>query len=239
MEYGVQMYSLRDITEDNLIGALEAVAQMGYKTVEFAGYFGHSASELRDAVDKYGLRVVGTHDGCEGLAEDFKAAVRFNKELGNKRYVIPSASLSTRADLDRFVDFVNEVSPKLRAEGIELGYHNHSFEFQPTEEGYHIHRELRERTDLFFELDTYWAYAAKVDPISELESLRGRVKMIHLKDGPPEGKRLALGEGSAPVAAVTRKAIEMGLDIVVESEGCDPTGIDETRRCIEYLKTLA
>ena len=238
MEYGIQMYSLRDITGEDLEGALRAVAEMGYKTVEFAGFFGHSAEEVKGWLDKYGLRIVGTHSGWEDLRDDFEGTVKYHKTLGNTRYIIPGADLGTREKLDAFIDFVNEIGPKLRAEGIELGYHNHAHEFRTEEFGYHIHRELEEKTDVFFEIDTYWAFVAGEDPVALLDRLGDRVRMIHLKDGTPDGNGLALGEGSAPVAAVREKAIAAGLDIVVESEGCRPTGREEAERCIKYLKSL-
>ena len=38
-EYGLQMYSVRDITRDSMRLALQKVAEMGYKYVEFAGFF--------------------------------------------------------------------------------------------------------------------------------------------------------------------------------------------------------
>lgn len=238
MEYGVQMYSLRDITGEDLEGALRAVAGMGYKTVEFAGFFGHGAGEVRGMLDRFGLRVIGTHSDWSDLRDDYAGTVRFHKELGNSRFIIPGADLGTKKKLDDFIDFVNEVSPKLRKDGIELGYHNHAHEFRSEEFGYLIHKELEERADLFFEIDTYWAFVAKQDPVALLDRLKGRVRMIHLKDGTPDGNGLALGEGSAPVAAVVKKAVEQGLDIVVESEGCKPTGKEEVKRCIDYLKTL-
>ena len=43
-EYGLQMYSLRDITKDNLKDSLRQVAEMGYKYVEFAGLFNNMAA---------------------------------------------------------------------------------------------------------------------------------------------------------------------------------------------------
>ena len=42
-EYGIQLYSVRDITEKDLPGAIRQMAEMGYKGMEFAGFFGHSA----------------------------------------------------------------------------------------------------------------------------------------------------------------------------------------------------
>ena len=238
MQYGIQMYSLRDITNKDFEGALKAVAEMGYHYAEFAGFFGHSAEEVRELLKKYGLEIIATHSGWIDLRDNFEETVRYHKILGNKNYIIPGADLSTKAKLDEFIAFINEVRPKLKSEGIDLGYHNHSHEFIPNKDGCMIHKELEERTDMFFELDTYWAFVAKLDPVKELERLAGRVKLIHLKDGTAEGKGLSLGSGDAPVEAVRAKAIQMNLGIIVESEGCDPTGCEEVKRCIDYLNTL-
>ena len=70
------------------------------------------------------------------------------------------------------------------------------------------------------------------------ERLRDRVHVIHLKDGTRQREGRALGEGAAPVAAVRAKAIELGMRIVVESEGLQPDGMAEVGRCIRYLRTL-
>ena len=238
MEYGIQMYSLRDITGQDLDGALGAVAAMGYKTVEFAGFFGHSAEEVRDMLAKYNLVVSGTHSGLGDLLNDFEGTVRYHKTIGNHNYIIPGHDLSTKEKLDTFIAQVNELAPKLRAEGIELGYHNHSHEFYDMPEGYQIHKELEERADVFFELDTYWAYVAKLDPVETLKRLGSRVRMVHLKDGDADGHGCSLGSGTAPVAAVRRYALDNGLGIVVESEGLEPTGKEEVQRCIDYLHEL-
>ncbi|MCI9449734.1 MAG: sugar phosphate isomerase/epimerase [Clostridiales bacterium] len=238
MEYGIQMYSLRDLTDKDLDAALKAVADMGYKKIEFAGFFDHTAEEINAMLNKYDLKLVATHSDWKDLRDKYDETIAYHKAIGNKRYIIPGAKLDTRECLDEFIEFVNSVIPKMRAEGIELGFHNHASEFQPTAEGYLIHSELQERTDLFFELDTYWTFVAGLNPVAELERLGDRVKMIHLKDGTPDGNGLSLGSGEAPVAAVKAKAQELGLDIVVESEGCNPTGIEEVTRCMDYLKTL-
>ena len=60
-EYGLQLFSVRDITDKDLEGALKAVAEMGYKYVEYAGFFGHSAEQVKEWQDKYGLKCSGTH----------------------------------------------------------------------------------------------------------------------------------------------------------------------------------
>lgn len=239
MEYGLQLYSVRDITEKDLDGALRAVADLGYKYVEFAGFFGHSAKIVREMLDRYGLKVSGTHTGCDELCADkIEETIAYHKELGNENIIIPGADFSTREKLDGVIALINEAQPKLAAAGIRLGYHNHSHEFLPTAYGAYIHRELETRTAVELEIDTYWAYVAGEDPIALLSRLGERVRVIHLKDGYADGKGLALGEGTAPVAAVREYAIAHGLTMVVESETCDPTGIEEVGRCIRYLRSL-
>ena len=95
---------------------------------------------------------------------------------------------------------------------------------------------MEKRSDINFEIDTYWAFVAGRDPVETITRLKDRVNVIHLKDGLRGGQGKALGEGEAPVLAVRQKAITMGLRMVVESEGLDPTGLGEVRRCIDFLR---
>lgn len=239
MEYGLQLYSVRDMTEKNLEEALRCVAALGYKYVEFAGFFGHSAQDVRRMLDENGLEVSGTHTGCDELTADrIDETIAYHQAIGNKNIIIPGADFSTREKMDWVIDIINEAQPKLAAAGIALGYHNHSHEFIKNAYGAVIHKEIEERTSVEFEIDTYWAYVAGENPIAVLERLKDRIRVIHLKDGFADGHGKALGEGTAPVAAVREYAIKNGLRMVVESETCDPTGIEEVGRCIRYLKSL-
>ena len=154
MEYGIQLYSLRDVAEHDLRAALAAVAKTGYKAVEFAGFFGHSAPEVRDWLAAYGLRVCGTHTPWQELTADaLPATIAYHKALGNSRIIVPGADLSTREGIDAFVALANEAGPRLAAEGITLGYHNHTAEFLPNRDGLVPHDELAARTTLLFEID--------------------------------------------------------------------------------------
>ncbi len=238
-EYGLQLYSVRDITKNDLDGALKKVAALGYTYVEFAGFFGHSADEVKAMLDRHGLKISGTHSSWEDLRPTkIFETIAYHKAIGNPYYIVPGADLSTLEKIEEFCAVMNFAKPILAAEGIKLGYHNHSGEFKVMPWGSTIHSELERRTDIDFELDTYWLFNAEVDPIATMEKLRDRLHVIHLKDGFLGGKGKALGEGDAPVKAVREKALEMGLTMVVESETLDPTGIEEVERCIKYLRTL-
>lgn len=238
MKYGIQMYSLRDITDKDMDGALKAVAEMGYSYVEFAGFFGIPAEKIKAMLDNYGLVCSSTHTGWGEVAGAFADTVKYHHTIGNKNIIVPGCDLSSQEKLDEFIKFINEFSPKLAAEGITLGYHNHSHEFHPNRDGSMIHQQLEDKTDIRLEIDTYWAFNAKVDPVAILERLKNRIDVIHLKDGDENGHGYSLGSGCAPVADVRNKAIEMGIKMVVESETCQPTGKEEVKRCIDYLREL-
>ncbi len=238
-EYGLQMYSVRDLTDKNLEKALDIVADLGYTSVEFAGFFGHSAEEVNGYLKKTGLRISGTHSGVEGLfPENIDGTVAYHKAIGNRDYIIPGARLNTTEQMDDFVRVVNAAQPKLEDAGIRLGYHNHSGEFQTMYWGTTILSELERRTGLHFEIDTYWAFNAGTDPVEVLKRFRNRIHVIHLKDGFPGGRGMALGEGIAPVLRVREYALEHNLAMVVESETLCPTGEEEVGRCIRFLRSL-
>lgn len=240
MQYGLQLYSVRDVVPADYQSALRQVAQMGYAMVETCDDFkSPTAAQVKGWCDANGLTVSGTHTGAEALASDvIEQTIRNHHTLGCSLLIIPGHDLTTREKLDDFIALVERARPMLEKEGITLAYHNHSHEFYPNEDGQIIYDELLSRTGLKLELDTYWAYNARQDVISLMEKLRGRLVAVHLKDGDAQGNGFPLGQGTPPVVAVRRKAIEMGVRMVVESETLQPDGLTEAKACIDFLKTL-
>ena len=234
--YGIQLYSLRDVTESDFKGTLKKVADMGFKMVESAGFFGHSADTVRGWLDEYGLEICSTHTGIDLLENDFDATIEYHKAIGCKNLIIPWAPFETKEQLDALIEKINVWCPKAKAAGIEMHYHNHYKEFLPNNDGLIAIEELAKRTDILLEVDTYWAYVAGEDPIAVLDKYGDKIKFIHLKDGTKDKQGKSLGQGTAPVLAVLKKAEATGRKIVVESEGLDPTGIEEVGRCMEFLK---
>ena len=242
MKYGIQMYSLRDVTVNDFEGALKAVAEMGYKMVETAGFFKHPAEEVKAMLEHYGLEICSTHTGYKELFDKFDETLEYHKKVGCKNIILPSAPFATREGITYTVDSINRFQPIIEAEGMKLHYHNHSKEFLPNYDGQIAEDELAKRTKVNFELDTFWVYNAGLDPLAVMEQYKDRLYFIHLKDGIAErdsetGKAIgkSVGSGNAPVVDVRNKAIEMGLNIVIESEGLDPTGPEEAKRCIDFL----
>ena len=215
MKYGLQMYSVRDLTEHDLRGALQQVAEMGYSFVEFAGFMGNSAEDVKSWLEEYGLQVSSTHTPLAELEDEvLDQTIAYHKAIGCKDIIIP----------------------KLQAEGISLHYHNHDCDFAPTPEGLVPEEELLARTSILLEVDTYWTFVAKQNPVEFIRRHKDRIRMIHLKDGMGDHTGKSLGQGVAPVKEVRQAAIELGFPMIVESEGLDPTGLEEVKRCIEFLK---
>ena len=246
MKYGLQMYSVRDVTAENYELALKQVAEMGYDMVEPAGFFDHSAEEIKAMLDHYGLTMCSTHTGYKLLFNEFEETLAFHKTVGCKNIILPSAPYKTKEELDYTIACINRYQPIIEAEGMKLHYHNHSKEFWKNKDGLIPEDELAKRTNVLFELDTFWVFNAGLDPLAVMEQYRDRLEFIHLKDGIPQKLDVAdskaegrsVGSGMAPVVAVRKKAIEMGLNIVIESEGLDPTGPEEAKRCIDFLRGL-
>lgn len=251
-EYGLQMYSLRDITNTDLRGALKEVAAMGYKYVEFAGFFGHSAEEVKSWLDEYGLICSGTHTGMGAITPDtIDETIAYHKAIGCKNLIVPGADFSTEEKMDETIAALNWAQKKLADAGIVLGYHNHSREFMITPYGKIIEDEIIKRTSVELEIDTFWAFNAGLNPIDVLEANKGRIRVVHLKDGIPSAKDCknwehvhdnvhgkSVGSGEAPVKLVREWAKAHGVLMVIESEGLDPTGLEEVKRCIDFLKAL-
>ncbi len=237
MEYGIQMYSVRDITQNDLLGAIKKVGALGYKYLEFAGFFGNSAESVKAAMDESGVYVSGTHTNLAEIEADINAVIKYHKTIGNKNIIIPGHDLSNQEKIDDFVARAAAASRILADNGITLGYHNHSREFQPNTDGSMIHDQLVYRTSLLIEIDTFWHFnATGFSAVECMERLKNRLHFIHIKDGMRGGRGVPLGKGEAPVLEVYKKAAEMGVPMVVESETLTPDGMTEAQICIEYLK---
>ncbi len=240
MPYGLQLYSVRDLAQLDLRGALEQAAQLGYKTVEFAGFFGHPAEDVNTWLQACGLTAAGTHTGLAELEQNFESVVSYHHTIGCNLLVVPYAKTGTQAESRALADKLGLFQQKLSREGIKLAYHNHAHEFAPVAGGPSLWDTLMALPGLQMELDAFWAYAAGEDPVFWMETLHSenRLPVIHLKDGMKDGEGKPLGLGTAPVEAVYRTAVRLAVPILAESETLTPSGMDEARICMETLKRL-
>ena len=237
MKYGIQLYSVKDFMAKDVKDTLRQIAEMGYEMVEPAGFFDVSAEDFKAWCDEYGLEVCGSHSGYNSLVEQTDSVLDYHKKIGCPLYIIPSAPIKNKEALDKTIDDINRLESAVIAAGMELMYHNHHREFLPNEDGIIAHLEMQKRTNIKFEIDVYWVYRGKLNPIYVLEQLKDRISIIHLKDGTME-HGTPLGQGTAPIAEVVAWAKKNGVAMVVENEPTAELQMIEAKACIDYLKSL-
>jgi len=240
VQLGVQLYSLREQCKTDLPGMLAAVGKIGYKGVEFAGYHGRKANELRTMLDENGLVACGTHTPYESvLGDKLKETIEFNRTIGNKFLIVPwMVGKSKQEWLDR-AELFNQLAGQVKAEGMRIGYHAHAHDFQKFdgESGW----------DLFFghtkpavimQLDTSNCRDGGADPVAVLKKYPGRAASIHIKahGGGPEA---VIGEDEVNWKEIFAFCEGKGKTewYVVEHETSkDP--IDAVKRNFEALKKM-
>ncbi len=239
MEYGIQLYSVRDFAQKDYDAAIAGVAGLGYSFVETAGFFGRTAEQFNALMEKNGLRLNSTHTKIPDLLEDFEGAVAFHKAIGNQYYILPNHPLKCQAEIDDFVEKVNVLQPKLAAEGITLAFHNHAREFIANPDGTVAMEHILARTSLKLEVDLYWAFVGlKTNPLPFLERVEDRLIFVHMKDGTAAGVRKPLGLGEAPLEELYAWVKARNIPMIVENEADAAEEMAEAKICIEYLKSL-
>lgn len=184
---GLQLYSIRDEMEKDMDKALKAVKDMGYDYVEFAGYFGKTAEEVKALLDKHGLTAISVHQGYDVFLTDEKYNIDYLKTIGVKYCAIPWMDKSKHAGNDVFpqtIEEITKVAKALKAAGIQMLYHNHDFEFEKFE-GKFLLDWLYESipSDLLqIEIDTCWVKYSGNDPVEYMKKYKGRADVLHLKD---------------------------------------------------------
>lgn len=142
---GLQIYSLGKELYEDVPGGLKKVKQMGYSTLELAGYkdgkIGNvDMMEFKKMVEDAGLKIASSHvnppvreytkENRAQIAEYWKKTADDHAKLGVK-YLIQPGQPSTRSTEEvAFVcEIFNEAGKIVKAAGIPFGYHNHDFEF--------------------------------------------------------------------------------------------------------------
>ena len=184
---GIQMYSIRDVVEEGMENALKYVAEMGYSCVEFAGYYGESAENLKRMLDQNKLEAISVHDSYEELLENPKEKIEFIKIIGAEYFAIPKLARDKHKGSDVFektVEDIRRAAEILKENGIQLLYHNHEFEFEKHENRYLMDWLFDKVSPEMMnpEIDTCWVNFAGIDPCEYIEKYAGKTDVIHLKD---------------------------------------------------------
>jgi len=101
---GIQLYTVRDLMKADFEGTLAHVAEIGYKEVEFAGYFDHTPADVKAILDRHGLSAPSTHIPFEN-DDQWKAALDGAKTIGHEYIVMPWIPAERRKTLDDWKNF--------------------------------------------------------------------------------------------------------------------------------------
>jgi sugar phosphate isomerase/epimerase len=214
---GVQLYTLRSSMQQDFEATLARVARIGYREVEFAGYFNRTPAQVREALAANGLTAPSTHLSYGDVQNSWSAALERAVATGHKYVTVPSLPGSARRTLDdyrRVADTFNTAAAEAAKAGLRFAYHNHQYEFAPID-GVVPHALLLERTEpaVSYQLDVYWAFHAGVDPVQYVQQHGKRISMLHLKDsgGAPQHEMRSVGSGVINFARLLAEAELAGV----------------------------
>lgn len=242
----VQLYTLRDDMEKDFDGIISKVAAIGYTGVEFAGFGGHTAAEIRTLLDNNGLAAAGSHTGLDQFESDIQQVIDFNLAIGNRVVSIPYLSEDLRNSADAYKRIGAKLAgygQTLKEAGLVLAYHNHDFEFKKQDNGelgMDILLNSADPSVLQAEIDTYWILHAGIDPVAYLHGLRGRVPLVHIKDKNAEDGTFAeVGTGVLPLEGIIKEASEGNTEwLIVEQDVCKGAPLDSVTLSFANLKKL-
>jgi len=183
----VQLYTVRDLMKNDFEGTIASVAKAGYKEVEFAGYFGRTGKQVRDVLEKNGLKAPSTHVQYDELDDKFPSVIETSKEIGLEYIICPWIPEELRKSSDiwkQASEKFNKCGEASKKAGMQFGYHNHWFEFLPTD-GKLPYDELLAMCDanlVKMEMDLCWITVAGSDPLKYFAKYPGRFPLVHVKD---------------------------------------------------------
>jgi sugar phosphate isomerase/epimerase len=192
---GLQLYTIRGAMGTDPAGSLKKVSEIGYKYVELADYkdrkfYGYEPSDFRKLVNDLGMEVLSSHAGIDpmkNVSEQAKIMAEDHAKLGAKYCMHPWVEVKDRslAYFNELVKGINVAAPIMKDQGIEFGYHNHNFEFAPTDgvvPYFDIFLKDLDKNLTTMELDMFWTTKAGQDPVEIFKKYPGRFQLFHMKD---------------------------------------------------------
>ena len=242
----LQLYTIREEAARDFCGALRKVADIGYRAVEFAGYGGLSATELRKQLDELDLRAVATHVRLAELEADADRQIEYAAEIGAAYVVCPSVPEATLTGDDaafgRLADTFARIGEKCKTSGLSFAYHNHAFEWRRMEDGRFALDRLCDALPaglMALELDLYWVKKAGLDPLETLRRYAGRTALVHVKDMAEDGSFAEPGSGTIDWRTIVAAASGIGVRaLVVEQDVCRRPPLESAKIGFEYLRSL-
>jgi len=237
MPIGCQTWPVRESIGKDLDGALRQLSAAGFRTIELCSPLGYAQmgfgplaalkpAELRERIHAAGLACESCHFGFTELKDHLDDRLTFARELGLKQMIIATFWLPKEASMADWLAAAadaNRFGERTRKAGIQLGFHNHDFEFQKIG-GDLIYDRLMGAFDPDLVRMQFQVSVIKLGyhAADFFEKYPGRFQSMHLQDwSPSQKKEVALGQGivdwkrvfaAAKTGGVKNYFVEMDLD---------------------------
>lgn len=239
---GVQLYTVRDLMKADFAGTLEKVAKVGYKEVEFAGYFDNKPADVRKLLDGLGLTAPAMHVGIDLLRDKLDATLETANLIGHKYIVCPWLAPEDRT-LEKYKEHAalfNKVGEACKKAGLQFAYHNHDFEFE-AQDGKIPYDFLLAETDpalVQMELDLFWIRKGGQNPRAYFEKHPGRFPLCHVKDMTEDEKMVEVGAGKIDFAQIFSHSKHAGLKHYFVEHDNPEDALQSITASFKHLKKL-
>lgn len=220
----IQLFTLRDLDE-SLDSTLGRVAETNFEGVEFAGLDGADPDRLANRLDELGLVAVGAHVGIDTIEEEFDEVIERYRQLGCRRLVVPTydqEAFATREGAEAAAVRLSAAASDLAAEGFDLLYHNHTFEFTDLGDCTAFDVFVDAADGVGIELDTGLAQFAGADPERLLDRYADSVELLHATDsraGSESTVHVELGAGQVDLDACVELVDDLGIEWAIYEHG--------------------
>jgi sugar phosphate isomerase/epimerase len=261
---GLQLYTVTNKIEEDLIGTLKEIASIGYRELESAGnrkggYYGLKPKEFAAKVKEFGLGWKAHHaTGAfrrpgnapagaaalpprKNLADNYQEIVDDVAEGGVSYLVCSSTPIDTMDDIKRSIDILSRTGEACRKAGIGFAFHNHVKEFEKVDGvlPYDMFLAQISQDILKMELDLAWVTRAGVDPLELFKKYPGRFPLWHVKDLDRVTQRpVEVGAGYVDLARVFADAKTAGLQHIFVEQDAAPKPLENIATSYRNLQKL-
>jgi sugar phosphate isomerase/epimerase len=243
---GLQLYTVRTEMGRDFEGTLARVAAIGYREVEFAGYFERSPAAVRKALNDTGLTAPATHVPGSSISRDWAHTLDDAAAIGCRYVVAAWIDAAERRSLDQWkvwAERFNRAGEQAAARGLRFAYHNHNYEFQPIagRVPYQVLLDETDATRVRLEMDLYWIISAGGDPLAYFDKYPGRFPLVHVKDsgGPPEHRMMDVGAGIIDFRRIFAQQAKAGIDHFFVEHDEPPSPFESARVSYEHMRRLS
>lgn len=242
--FGLQLYTLRDVLPKDPQDVLKQVASFGYKQLEgYEGpkgiYWGMKNTEFKKFIGDMGMNMVSSHCNWSTNLEQKAAEAA---EIGMKWLMCPFLGANKEIDFyKKAADRFNKAGEVCKKAGIRFAYHNHDYSFKDVQ-GQLPQDVMMQNTDaslVDYEMDIYWVVAAGADPVAWFNKYPNRFKLVHVKDR-KGNESVVLGTGTIDFPKILKEGAKKGVDYyIVEQEAyTGTTPIAAAKADADYMKNF-